>query len=389
MPRVIGIICEYNPFHNGHKYQIDQIRASEPDATIVAIMSGNIVQRGEFAMISKYDRAKIALECGINAVFEMPYPYSGSCAEIFANAGVMLSCGLGCECIYFGVEKLSVSELEDIVKKMNTEQFADVTNKFLLDKSNSFITAKEKALCELGIKVPKYSNDMLALEYIKAINSRGVSLGYKAIKRKGAFYNDNTFGKMMSASAIRGHYYSTGEMVSVPEAVKHLYGDLINEGSVVDIDSVVRFVHSYCLNSLTKEKNIFDTSKEMLSLIKKSALESSSSSDFMVRLSSKAFTTARLKRTILYSLFDVNNVDFSPKYSVLLGMDNKGQQLLNKIKKKSDIHIITKHSDGKSISPEIREELERLYRVDAFYNALLCNQKAPSQAYKNKPIIKK
>ena len=75
MPKVIGIICEYNPFHKGHKYQIDQIRALDPDATVVAIMSGNIVQRGEFAMISKYDRAKIALECGVNAVFEMPYPY--------------------------------------------------------------------------------------------------------------------------------------------------------------------------------------------------------------------------------------------------------------------------------------------------------------------------
>lgn len=387
MSKVIGIICEYNPFHKGHKYQIDQIRALEPDATVVAIMSGNVVQRGEFAMMSKYDRAEIAIECGVNAVFEMAYPYCGSCAEVFANAGVALAYELGCDSIYFGVEKLSVDELTEIAIKMENEDFKSAVDVFLKDKSCSLIAAREKALAKLGYEAPRLANDMLGLEYIRAINKRALPLEYKAIQRTGAFYSDESFGEIMSASAIRKHYYETGEMVSVPDSALKLYLDVISNGRVLNKDNAEKLIHSYCLFDGI-EKTVFDSTPEMVALIKNKAYEAVSGKDFVSSLSSKAFTTARLKRAILYSLFNVEKVCFSPEFTVLLAMDKKGQALLNKIRKNSNICVITKHSDGKKLSEEGKKSLDSLYRLDALFNTLLQHQDAPSKAYKTKPILK-
>ena len=114
---VVGIISEYNPFHLGHKYQIDKIREEINDAKIVAIMSGNTVERGEFSIFDKQKRAEIAISCGIDAVFEMPFPYSCSTAEIFASAGVEIATKLGCDYLYFGTEKCNIEYLTNVVEE--------------------------------------------------------------------------------------------------------------------------------------------------------------------------------------------------------------------------------------------------------------------------------
>ena len=104
MAEIIAIICEYNPFHCGHKYQIDKIRERFPGSTIVAIMSGNITQRASFAMLDKYTRAKAAVSLGVNAVFELPYPFSSSNAEIFASSAVKIATEIGANYLCFGSE---------------------------------------------------------------------------------------------------------------------------------------------------------------------------------------------------------------------------------------------------------------------------------------------
>ena len=122
---VVAIISEYNPFHNGHKYQSDRIRDELPGSTIISIMSGNVVQRGEFAFVDKYTRSRLAVENGIDCVFELPYPYSGSTAEIFATAGVKIANSLGADYLYFGIESNNLNDIEKIadihqVSKANT-----------------------------------------------------------------------------------------------------------------------------------------------------------------------------------------------------------------------------------------------------------------------------
>ena len=384
MSRVIGVICEYNPFHKGHKYQIDRIRELEDNAIIVAIMSGNIVQRGEFAIIDKYYRTRMALKCGVDAVFELPYPYSGSTAEIFANAGVELAYRLGCDAIYFGTEKSSIAEIENVAAAIDSPDFDESVRLEMANKSVSYILAKERALLNVGITLPKSANDMLGVEYVRAIKNKGLNLKYNAIQRMGSFYNDIGISEMMSASAIRRNFYASNSFMSVPFDVMEIYDDIVVNRDYLDVQFANKFLQSYILLNGGKLAKAFDTCAEISALIEAAAKNNLS---FESNLSSKVYTTARLKRSILYALFDVENVDFTPKFTMLLGMNAKGQEHVNKIKKNSSIHIITKHSDGKRMSLFLKNQLERLYLVDGLYYTLLVNRQPSSNAFKNKPIV--
>ena len=386
MSRVIGIICEYNPFHNGHKYQIEQIRANEPDATILAVMSGNVVQRGEFAMIDKKERAKIALENGVNAVFELPYPYSASTAEIFANAGVEIVSKLGCDALYFGTEKESLEKLEKIAEIVDTPEFKKELDISISENDDSFIAVKESTLKKFGAVLPKNANDMLAIEYIRAIKRKKLNIEYHSIKRIGSFYNDEELGEVMSASGIRKHFYKSYEILSVPSVP--YYEEIANKGKYLDIEAANRCLHSFVLANSNRKIKAFDTSLEMTSLIIEKDKNSCNGEEFMNKLSSKAFTTARLKRSILYALFGVNKVDFEPKFTVLLGMDKKGREHLNKVKKEMNFTVITKHSDARCLKKRAGEIFKCSYLVDEFYNTLLVNPLPPIDAYKTKPTIK-
>lgn len=388
MSCVVGIICEYNPFHKGHKYQIDKIREEMPDATIVAIMSGNIVQRGEFAIIDKYERARIALECGVNLVVEIPYPFSGSTAEVFANAGVEIANKIGCDYLYFGTEELEIKKIEKIAKIIDSDEFIEELKKAKSEKNSSFIASKSEALKKLGYELPTSANDMLALEYIRAIKKKKINLIYRSILRIGAKYNDIAKNDIMSASAIRKHYFEHDEFVSVPSETKVFYDKIAKEGLCLDKAFFDKFMHTHSLLNIDINGKYFDTSIEMLSLIKKLAKECNNSQEFVASLSSKAFTTARLRRTILYSVFNINYVDFTPKFTILLGMDESGKKQMNSVKKNEDFTIVTKHSDSKKLDRVSFEYLEKNYMVDALYNTMLKKQLKVNLAYKQTPIIK-
>ena len=379
----VGIICEYNPFHKGHKYQIDNVREKFPDATIVAIMSGNIVQRGEFAMMNKYDRAKIALECGVNVVFELPYPYSGSCAEIFANAGVELAYRLGCDTLCFGTEILDAKALESIAQIIDSDEFEREMQLADSDKTQSYITKKEKVLKKLGCCIPKSANDMLGVEYIRAIKNKHIPLRYVGIERVGSFYNDESVSEVMSATAVRKYFYENGEFVSVPTVAEKHYEGIKASGKYLDNDLVDRFFKSYLLLNCDGVKDAFDSNAEIESIVKNAIKNGESINS----LSSKIYTTARIKRVIMYKLFGVKDVDFTPQFTVLLGADEKGLGLAKRITKQ--FPIITKHADSKKLDSKSKEMLERMYLVDQVHNSLLKIQSSPSDAYKKNPILKK
>lgn len=389
MQNVVGIICEYNPFHKGHKYQIDQIRKEIPNATIVAIMSGNIVQRGEMAIINKYDRAQIALECGVNAVFELPYPYSGSTAEVFARAGVDIAHKLCCEYLYFGTESKDIFELEKIAELIDSAEFEKAMSNEMENKSKSYIACKESALLTLGYNVGNSANDLLAIEYIRAIKKKKLKLKYRAIKRVGAGYNSQERCEIMSASAIRKIFDETRKFVSVPNEASELYERAVRDGKVLDYTALAGVVYRDVLLHPSKISSAFDTTPEMVSLITKEAKKSRNSLEFYFSLSSKICTTARIKRSLLYSLFDIKRIAHYPSFTVFLGADEKGKKYLNKIKKIKKIHIITKHSDGKNLCATAKKDLERNYLVDCVHNTLLEKSRPAEDAYKNKPIIKK
>ncbi|GLI19600.1 hypothetical protein TSYNTROPHJE_14130 [Tepidanaerobacter syntrophicus] len=215
---VVGIVSEYNPFHNGHLYQLDMIKKSlRPDA-IITVMSGNFVQRGQPAVFDKWARAEMALAQGIDLVIELPVCFSTATAEIFAESAVRLlqSCKI-VNTLSFGVEDCDTKKLVQLGETLSAEPklFKQFINEYL--KSGlSFPAAREKALIKYALAedlnldidsasmLLKKPNYILAIEYIKAINKLRADFSIFPVARKGSDYNNKSLtGKYSSASAIR------------------------------------------------------------------------------------------------------------------------------------------------------------------------------------------
>lgn len=388
MAKIVGIICEYNPFHLGHKYQIDKIREELPDAKIVSIMSGNATQRGLFTIFEKQERAECALNMGADLVLELPYPYSSSCAEIFALGGVQIAEKIGCDYLYFGTENAEISDLYAISSALDSPEFEASLKKQLNDKKTSYIEAREKALFDLGFKSTLLSNDMLALEYVRAIKSIGAHVEPRVIKRIGKGYNDLGEGAVMSASGIREKYVTSSEISSVPEALLPIYNELINDGKVLDFSAFNSLLYRHAIT--TSQLNLakaFDSTSELAALIKNAAISTKSADEFLGALSSKSYTRSRIMRVLLYSIFGVKSVEKELSYTRLLGANEDGREII-KNAKKAGFAVITKHSDARNLTEKQKENLELDYSLDMLYLSLLKNGEAPSEAYKKMPIIK-
>ena len=213
MKEIVAIICEYNPFHNGHKYQVDKIKEMFPDSIVVSIMSGNFTQRGEFALFDKYTRAKAAVICGVDCVIELPYPFCASNAEVFAKAGVYIASKLGATYLCFGIEDGDIKDLTEIADTIDSEEFTKKFEELKQDKSISYPKLREIVCRELGKELPNSSNKILGVEYIRAIKKYGNSIIPVAIKREGLGYNDLSVGKNMSATAIRAYFMNNNSFV--------------------------------------------------------------------------------------------------------------------------------------------------------------------------------
>lgn len=384
MENIAAVICEYNPFHSGHKYQIDKIKEHSGSATVICIMSGNITQRGEFAFLDKYARAKAAALCGADAVFEMPFPYSASCAEIFAAAGVELCSKLGADTLYFGTEDKNISELEKIAECIIDSTFEEKV-KLQLKSCTSYIEAKDKVLRENGFTMPTLPNDILALEYICAIKKYKHDIKYESVKRVGAGYKDESVCDIMSATAIRKHFYKEGEILSVPENAGEFYKELISGGAVLDEKKEKEFLFRYVLSQNTSSFDLsFDSGVGIGNFIHSVAVKSKTADDFFSSLASKSYTLSRLKRLITYSIFGITDVDKLPKYTVLLSANKKGRE----VAKKADITVITKMTDTKKLDPVSQKAFCKEMRIDEFYMSLLKEQKVAYEAYKMAPFIK-
>ena len=389
MSKIIAIISEYNPFHNGHKYQIDKIKEQEPDSTILAIMSGNIVQRGEFAILDKYTRAKMAVMCGVDAVFELPYPYSGSTAEIFAYGGVNLASNLGADILYFGTESESLDLLIEMAKVIDSDEYEKAFSS-IKDEVLSFPQAREKALSLLGYKIPQSSNDILAIEYIRQINKNAQHMEYRNIKRIGADYNDVEVSHFMSATGIRREFYEKNELLSLPQEAKEIFVEASDKGLVKRCNADCELLYKYVLLSQPQSlENTFDTPYGLGYFLWNRAKESCDGESFIEKLSSKQFTTARLKRATLYSIFNVKKPFLLKKnFTVLLGCNEKGKKIIKTAKSNKNIVVLTKHADSKKLNKFQKRIYNILMRVDEIYQTLLVSAKSPKEAYNKIPFIK-
>ena len=224
MLKITGIICEYNPLHLGHKKQIATIKAADPEGIVVCLMSGNYVQRGKPAIVDKSLRAKAAIMAGADLVLELPITAALASAEGFAAEGVRILSHF-CTHLCFGAETADINTLLQSAKALLSPEFSEKLRLFL-DQGLSFPVARAKALEEMGIVAVAKPNDILAVEYCKAIIRQGSSLIPWAIVRGGDYHDEIAEEENPSATAVRKLMVESGMWLDyVPEEVRDIFRD--------------------------------------------------------------------------------------------------------------------------------------------------------------------
>lgn len=337
--KISGIVCEYNPFHNGHMYHIEETR--KKGAThIVAVMSGNFVQRGDIAVLDKFNRAEIAVKLGADLVIELPVQYSLAPAELFARGAVHLLHSLGV------VDELSFgSEIGDISRLISAaEAMAEIAEspkiREYTEKGYTYAKAVSAVLGEVNPEAAKITaepNNILGVEYIKAIRHFSSDISPFTVMRAGAAHDSgDTCESFASASYIREHMAESAAFL--PEiSAKAISGD------TADIHRLERVIlYRLRTASLEEIKNTSDCADGLAERIY-SARNSVSLDEFFETVKTKRFTMARIRRIILSLLIGIKSEDMKnlPPYIRILAFNERGREILGAAKGKSLIPFDT------------------------------------------------
>lgn len=369
--KICAVIAEYNPFHNGHLKQIEYIKENLPDTVTVAIMSGNIVQRGELAVLDKYTRAEMALRCGVDAVLELPYPWCGGSAGYFARGGVEIAKAIGADYLCFGSESGDTDELRRVAERTLSEEYLSLLDSLVKTEQESpYIALSRRAYRELyGEDIPDGANNTLAIEYLKHIGDI-TPVTYK-----------RTFPS--SATAAR-EYYRKGLTDDLKGTVPSEVSELCKKNIPVS-DSCIGDIILWRLCSAEKEElcRYADVDMGIASRLISSALESDTYDILMEKAASKKYTNSRLRRCILNILLGTtkDKLEAVPAFTTLLSANEKGCKAVKQIKKKGNITVITKPADHS----EVKEQFDFSAKADKLY--CIADGKSAVEIFKKKPVI--
>lgn len=330
---VVGIICEYNPPHLGHEKQFRLIREHfGDDAVIVCAMSGNFVQRGEPAIFDKSLRAKAAIDCGADLVIELPVTVSLNSAEGFAGGAVALLSPL-CDYLCFGTESENAESLMAGAQMLLSLEFSEILKKHL--KSGvSFPKARAMALAETGINLDVSSpNNILGLEYCKAILSQDSSMKPFAIHREGSYHAESLDMENPSATAVRKAIREGAQFLSyLPDNAREAFRDapvhLLESGEKAVL---------YRLRTMTDEE--FEAlpfgSEGLWRKLMHAAREKDSVSEILEAVKSKRYTYTRISRMVMCAYLGITRemMDTSAPYCRVLGFTDAGRQVLSQVRK--------------------------------------------------------
>ena len=376
---VIGLIVEYNPFHNGHLHHIQEIDRLFDDNIKIAVMSGDFVQRGEPSLINKFEKAKIALSQGIDIVIELPTFYSTQSAEIFAKGSVNVLDKLSCSHIVFGSESNDLDKLKRIAAISLTKEFEHSLKKFLAE-GFSYPTAFSKALFDEKLG----SNDILALEYLKAIKAINPKIEAYCIKREKTGYYDDEKDNFASATHIRKilldyNKKKEDKLNKIKNLVPKFSYKILEEnfGVFSCLSDFYDLIKYNIIKNHSELKNIQDLEIGLENRLYKYSLENLSFEDFFNEVLTKRITISRLQRILLHSLFNLTeNITEKVKNRVpfvkILGFSTKGQKYLNYLKKLDNFNerkILTSNRNLKEILNE--EEIE-LFNFNELCSKIYC-----------------
>ena len=325
---ITGIICEYNPLHLGHKKQIDRIRRDFPGEIIVCLMSGNFVQRGKPAIFSKDIRAKAAILCGADLVLELPVTAALSSAEGFASEGVRIL-GSFCDRLCFGAETAQPELLMDTARALLGEEFKTAL-RAQLDKGLSFPAARQQALTQLGCDsaLLETPNNILAVEYCKAILSQNCSMMPYPILREGSYHDTKADSENPSATAVRSLMEADESWESfIPSCCTELYSG----AAVHTIETGEKAILSRLRTMTDDEFEALPYGSEGLwRKLMKNARSRSTLEDILTATKSKRYTRTRLDRMVMCAFLGLSQQDIaSPApYARVLAFNDKGREAL-------------------------------------------------------------
>ena len=375
----VGIICEYNPLHGGHKYQMSRLREMGAER-IVCLMSGNAVQRGDLAIMPKNLRARSAIEAGADAVFELPFPYSAGSAEFFATAGVDILARLGVDTVAFGSESGDVDALREL--SLKAIEYKPSEDKRIGTASDYF-----SALGDLK------SNDILGIEYLKAGRKYAPDMDFVTVKREGAGYHEDAkSGAFPSATEIRRAIVGGGieayDDAQLPRESKDKIIGAVKNGEIAlmkNVESAILFFWRGCDPSAVGESA--ECGGGVAERLAASAKEARSLEEMLEIAATKRYTDSRLRRALIFGMLGVTLDDLKrpAEYVELLAANGKGIEFVSTA---GGIEIVSKPSKVPETEAGARQfELSR--RLDAIYTLAMESPRESGYFLKQSPQIVK
>lgn len=375
---IIGIIAEYNPIHSGHIYQIKKVKEQFPNSIIIVITNGTFTQRGNVAILNKWNKTELCLENQIDLIIELPFAYATQSADIFAKAAIEILNHLKIDILAFGSESNNLEKLEKIIDTQLNDKNYNEKVKNYLNTGINYPTAMSKALTDiLGYTITE-PNDLLAISYIKEIKKHNYPIKPLLIKRIGNYHGDKIISNITSASHIRTLIQENKniEQLIPKNTKKYLYTHLSNEN-----------YFSYLKYKIlsTKDLSIYQTVEEGIeNRIQKVINNSNSWEELVQNIKTKRYTYNKINRMLIHILTsftkeEANNLKID--YIRILGFNINGKKYLNKIKKDLALPIITKYKKNISQLLDLEQRVTNIYYLP-ISSAQYINE------YKIKPIIK-
>lgn len=346
----VGVIAEYNPFHNGHMYHLKKIKEMFPNEEIIAVISSSFTQRGEPSIINKWDKTDICLKAGIDLVIELPYVFSTESADYFSYGALTILEKLGVDKFVFGSETNDIDIFKKIVDiQLNNEDF-DKLVKIYLKFGNNYPTALSLALKDLDGEVLTLPNDLLGISYVKIIKENNYKIKPFCIKRTSDYNSLSIDNNISSATAIRKALEENKDVsFLVPDFVLEKFSELHFK------EDYFKFLKYKIMLDDNLER--YQTVDEGLGFkLKKEIISSTSYDELIEKTKSKRYTQNRINRMLNHILCNFTKEKKSKcqdlEYIRILGFNDKGQIFINKNKKKCDLPIISNFSKNKSVMME-------------------------------------
>ena len=365
---IIGIICEYNPFHNGHVHHIEEIKKRYPNSIIILALNGFFLERGEISIISKEDKAKIALEYNVDIVIDVPVLYGTQSADSFAYAAVFLLNKLKVNRIIFGSETNDIKKIITIAKESNTNRYAREI-KDLLETGLNYPTALAKSLKTDFSFMP---NDLLGISYVKAILKINKKIIPETIQRTSNYLDITASDDVISASNIRN------KIKNKESIKKYLPKKSLEKIIKIDYDKYFDLLKMIIIRSDDLD-TILDVDEGIENRIKEMITKAKSIDDLVSKIKTRRYTYNKINRMLIHILLGIKKKDAKApiNYLHIVGINKNGRDYLKSIRKNMDIaYNVDKQSKL------YQYELKAAYIYD-----IISGQECAKKELSNKPVI--